>query len=256
MSYTQLLTPERHLVAAKRGLGLPVIVVICGSTRFMDAMTEADFQETAAGRIGVRPGCDMKQPHALWGDPADAEDLKYRLDELHRAKIRLADEVLIVGDYIGDSTRLEIDYARALGKPLRYTHPAVDPYGASEQRAVDHMLRFIGTDTTVTVPAVEPVPGLRVYELPEELRQEGDGVTHPWQLGHHDGKAMVAFPTKDDALRAAREVADLADWTLTGAELKNRKAFDPEEYLQRMYSRTNGLVIRAEQRAADQAVQG
>ncbi|MCX5346743.1 hypothetical protein OG901_02915 [Streptomyces mirabilis] len=26
--------------------------------------------------------------------------------------------------YIGDSTRSEIDYARKLGKPIRYTHPA------------------------------------------------------------------------------------------------------------------------------------
>ncbi|MFD5417530.1 hypothetical protein ACFWJT_05815 [Streptomyces sp. NPDC127069] len=129
MSHPQLFTPEQHLVAAKQGLGLPVIVAICGSTRFMDAMSKADLQETAAGRIVVRPGCAMKQPHALWGDPADAEALKHRLDELHRAKIRLADEVLIVGDYIGNSTRSEIDYARANGKPIRYTHPEVDPYG-------------------------------------------------------------------------------------------------------------------------------
>ncbi len=28
------------------------------------------------------------------------------------------------GGYIGDSTRREIDYARSLGKPIRYTHPA------------------------------------------------------------------------------------------------------------------------------------
>ncbi|MEU3097858.1 hypothetical protein ABZ690_24535 [Streptomyces sp. NPDC006967] len=40
----------------------------------------------------------MKSPHGLWSDPADAEALKVRLDDLHRAKIRLADEVLVVGD--------------------------------------------------------------------------------------------------------------------------------------------------------------
>ncbi|MFC9816475.1 hypothetical protein ACFVJM_30945 [Streptomyces virginiae] len=131
MSQPQLPTPEQLLVSAKRGLGLPVIVAICGSTRFMDAMTEADFQETVAGRIVVRPGCNMKEPHPLWTDPVDAEDLKYRLDDLHRAKIRLSDEVLIVGDYIGESTRSEIDYARALGKAIRYTHPEVDPYGSA-----------------------------------------------------------------------------------------------------------------------------
>ncbi|MGW6414985.1 hypothetical protein [Streptomyces sp. NPDC055055] len=129
MLHPQLLTPEQHLLTAKRGLGLPVIVAICGSSRFMDAIAEADLQETVAGRIVVRLGCDMKHPHQLWADSADAEALKYRLDDLHRAKIRLADEVLIVGDYIGDSTRSEIDYARAKGKPIRYTHPEIDPYG-------------------------------------------------------------------------------------------------------------------------------
>ncbi|GLV91166.1 MULTISPECIES: hypothetical protein [Streptomyces] len=131
MSQPQLPTPEQLLVSAKRGLGLPVIVAICGSTRFMDAMAEADLQETVAGRIVVRPGCNMKEPHPLWTDPVDAEELKYRLDDLHRAKIRLSDEVLIVGDYVGESTRSEIDYARALGKAIRYTHPAVDPYGSA-----------------------------------------------------------------------------------------------------------------------------
>ena len=97
MSFPQLLTPEEKLADAKKLLSLPRIVVICGSTRFMTEMNEAE-----------------------------AEALKVRLDDLHRAKIRLADEVLIVGDYVGDSTRAEIAYARSLGKPVRFTHPEVD----------------------------------------------------------------------------------------------------------------------------------
>ncbi|MFB7239368.1 hypothetical protein ACFCXK_31890 [Streptomyces sp. NPDC056269] len=96
MSKEQLLTPEQHLLAAKRGLGLPITVVICGSTDFMAEMIEAHVQETVAGRIVVRPGFNMKEPHPLWADPADAENLKYRLADLHQANIRLADEVLIV----------------------------------------------------------------------------------------------------------------------------------------------------------------
>ncbi|MGR6975198.1 hypothetical protein ACU639_37435 [Streptomyces cynarae] len=127
MSHPQLLTPEEKLADAKKLLSLPPIVAICGSTRFMAEMNEADLRETAAGRIVVKPGCDMKSPHALWADPVEAEQLKARLDDLHRAKIRLADEVLVVGDYIGDSTRAEIAYARSLGKRVRFTHPEVDP---------------------------------------------------------------------------------------------------------------------------------
>jgi hypothetical protein len=127
VSYPRLFTPEEKLTEAKRLSSLPHIVVICGSTRFMAEMTEADLRETTAGKIVVKPGCDMKSPHELWSDPGEAEALKVRLDDLHRAKIRLADEVLVVGDYIGDSTRAEIAYARSLGKPVRFTHPEVDP---------------------------------------------------------------------------------------------------------------------------------
>ncbi|MFG3266323.1 hypothetical protein [Streptomyces bobili] len=126
MSYPQVLTPEERLAEAKKQLNLPRIVVICGSTRFITEMTEADLRETKAGRIVVKPGCDMKSPQELWSDPVDAEALKVRLDDLHRAKIRLGDEVLVVGDYIGDSTRAEIAYARSLAKPVRFTHPEVD----------------------------------------------------------------------------------------------------------------------------------
>ena len=127
MTYPNLLTPEEKLADAKERLNIPTIVVICGSTRFMAEMAEADLRETAAGRIVVKPGCDMKSPHPLWADPVEAEALKVRLDGLHRAKIRLADEVLVVGDYVGSSTTAEIAYARELGKPVRFTHPEVDP---------------------------------------------------------------------------------------------------------------------------------
>lgn len=101
----------------------PEIVVLCGSTEFMDEFTETNLRETAAGRIVLSVGCNMKQPHPLWADPADAEALKPRLDSLHRAKIRMADRVIVVGSRIGSSTRAEIAYARSLGKPIRFTHP-------------------------------------------------------------------------------------------------------------------------------------
>jgi hypothetical protein len=123
----QPLTPQDKLADAKKLLSLPRIVVICGSTRFMTEMTEADLRETKAGKIVVKPGWDMKAPHELGSDPVEAAALKARLGDLHRAKIRLADEVLVVGDYIGDSTRAEIAYARSLGKPVRFTHPKADP---------------------------------------------------------------------------------------------------------------------------------
>ena len=44
------------------------------------------------------------------------------MDELHRRKIDLSDEIFVVNleHYIGKSTRKEIEYATQLGKPVRY----------------------------------------------------------------------------------------------------------------------------------------
>ncbi|MDX3117833.1 hypothetical protein, partial [Streptomyces scabiei] len=96
MSFPQVITPEEKLAEAKRQLSIPRIVAICGSTRFMAEMAETELRETKAGRIVVKPACDLRSPHELWSDPVEAEVLKVRLDELHRSKILLADEVLVV----------------------------------------------------------------------------------------------------------------------------------------------------------------
>lgn len=97
----------------------PTIVCICGSTRFRAEMTAANRTETLAGRVVVAPG--------VFGHDGDemTEADKVRLDGLHRDKIRLANEVLIVapGGYIGESTRAEIEFAKRLGKPIRWYEP-------------------------------------------------------------------------------------------------------------------------------------
>jgi hypothetical protein len=51
VSYPQLLTPEEKLASAKKLLSLPRIVVICGSSRFMTEMNEADLRETKPERL-------------------------------------------------------------------------------------------------------------------------------------------------------------------------------------------------------------
>ncbi|MFM9735209.1 hypothetical protein [Streptomyces niveiscabiei] len=103
----------------------PLTVVLCG-VPFTDAMAEATRQETAHGNIVLAPGCDLRTPHPLWNDPADAEALRPRLAALHRAKIRAADEVLVVGDHLDADTHADIEYARHLGKHIRYTHPEAE----------------------------------------------------------------------------------------------------------------------------------
>ncbi|NEE52281.1 hypothetical protein G3M55_47750, partial [Streptomyces sp. SID8455] len=87
---------------------------------------ETAIGQSVIGALVLKPDCNMKITHPLWADPDDAEALKVRLDDQHKQKIRLADRVIVVGDYVGDSTRSEIAYARQLGKPIAFTHAAIE----------------------------------------------------------------------------------------------------------------------------------
>jgi hypothetical protein len=105
----------------------PTIVCLCGSSKFGEAFTVANLAETLAGNIVLTIGCNLKSDAQLFShlSPAEFAKLKAGLDELHKRKIDLADEILVlnVDGYIGESTRSEIDYAVGLGKRVRYLDP-------------------------------------------------------------------------------------------------------------------------------------
>ena len=62
----------------------------------------------------------------MFGHVGDEEALQYEvkamLDRQHLAKIDLADEIFVINvdNYIGDSTRKEIEYAKAKGKHVGF----------------------------------------------------------------------------------------------------------------------------------------
>jgi hypothetical protein len=93
---------------------VPPVVVLCGSTRFRAEMTEANRRLTLRGYIVLAPG--------VFGHDGDeiTPEQKEALDDLHFRKIDLADEVLVVdpGRYVGESTRLEMSYARRNNKSI------------------------------------------------------------------------------------------------------------------------------------------
>lgn len=95
----------------------PPVLCLCGSTRFREQFTEANRRFTMAGWIVVAPGVFQHD-----GDPLTDEQ-KVALDELHFRKIDMADQVLVInpGNYIGESTAREIEYARSIGKPVSQT---------------------------------------------------------------------------------------------------------------------------------------
>jgi hypothetical protein len=103
----------------------PIIVCLCGSTRFSEAFREANFRETIAGKIVLSIGCNLKSDADLIAAGRLSESDKVKLDELHKRKIDLADEVLIlnVGGYIGESTKSELTYAIHHSKKIRFLEP-------------------------------------------------------------------------------------------------------------------------------------
>jgi hypothetical protein len=132
MSYPHLPADcgEYHDLVRDFGGLRPKIVVLCGSTRFKDEINAANARLTLAGHLvislGVFGHVDLPDRDWTTGDSAD----KRLLDDLHKRKIDIADEVLIVniGGYVGESTRAEIAYARSLGKPIKFLEtPAESP---------------------------------------------------------------------------------------------------------------------------------
>jgi hypothetical protein len=102
---------------------MPKIVCLCGSTRFYEAFQKANYEETMKGNIVLSVGFyphSSTQAHGqeIGITPEQKEDL----DRLHFRKIDMADEVLIlnVEGYIGESTARELNYARNLGKRVRF----------------------------------------------------------------------------------------------------------------------------------------
>ncbi|MGH7869654.1 MAG: hypothetical protein ACREP9_19005 [Candidatus Dormibacteraceae bacterium] len=99
---------------------LPKVVCLCGSTRFKEAFQQANLRETIAGNIVLTVGCMTHSDSEL--NDIITPEIKVKLDELHKRKIDLADEVLIlnVGGYVGESTYSELGYARLTNKTIRW----------------------------------------------------------------------------------------------------------------------------------------
>ena len=94
------------------------VITLCGSTRFKDTFMEAQKRLTLEGNIVISVG--------MFGHSGDdevwKEGTKAMLDDMHKRKIDMADEIYVinVGGYIGESTKSEIEYARKNGKGVRF----------------------------------------------------------------------------------------------------------------------------------------
>lgn len=94
------------------------VITLCGSTKFKNEFMDAQKRLTLEGNIVISVG--------LFGHSGDnevwSEGTKEMLDDMHKRKIDLADEIFVinVGGYIGSSTISEIEYAEKTLKKVNY----------------------------------------------------------------------------------------------------------------------------------------
>ena len=101
------------------------VITLCGSTRFKEEFIKAQKELTFKGNIVISVGLfGHSGDSEVWEnmDEGNLTKTKQMLDEMHKRKIDMADEIFVinVGGYIGESTKSEIEYADKKGIKINY----------------------------------------------------------------------------------------------------------------------------------------
>ena len=101
------------------------VITLCGSTRFKEEFMRVQKELTLKGNIVISVGLfGHHGDNEVWEsmDEGTLTKTKEMLDEMHKRKIDMADEIFIINvdGYIGESTRSEIDYAKKNGIIINY----------------------------------------------------------------------------------------------------------------------------------------
>ena len=92
------------------------IITLCGSLEFQKEMM------TVAEKMALEGYCILTPVYPVLENMKATEEQLIKLKEAHFKRIELSDAILVVNinNYIGESTNLEIDYAKKLGKEIIY----------------------------------------------------------------------------------------------------------------------------------------
>lgn len=128
------------------------VITLCGSTKFKNEFQEVQKKLTLEGNIVISVG--------LFGHSGDSEvwenqnentltKTKKMLDDMHKRKIDMADEIFVidVGEYIGESTKSEIEYARRRNKTIRYYSQEIS--SDVQRYAFQKLTPFANADLTI-----------------------------------------------------------------------------------------------------------
>lgn len=92
------------------------IITLCGSLKFQKEMM------IVAEKMALEGNCILTPVYPTLENLKRSEEQLQKLKEEHFKRIELSDAILVinVNNYIGNSTSLEIQYAKELGKEIIY----------------------------------------------------------------------------------------------------------------------------------------
>lgn len=94
------------------------VITLCGSTKFKDDFIRVQKELTLKGYIVITVG--------LFGHSGDNEvwetGVKEMMDDMHKRCILMSDEIYVINknNYIGESTKSEIEFAKKYNKKITY----------------------------------------------------------------------------------------------------------------------------------------
>lgn len=93
------------------------VITVCGSLRFKKEIMEVTEKMELLGNCMIAPIYPTNPDKDAY-----TEEEVVMLDKMHKEKIKLSDAILVVnvGNYIGSSTKSEIEFAKTLKKEIIY----------------------------------------------------------------------------------------------------------------------------------------
>ena len=102
------------------------VITLCGSTKFEEQFMDVQRDLTLQGNIVISVGVfGHSRDKKVWEKINNPEQAKEMLDDIHKRKIDMADEIFVINKngYIGSSTKSEIEYAIKTNKKVNYMEP-------------------------------------------------------------------------------------------------------------------------------------
>ena len=92
------------------------IITLCGSLKFQKEMM------IMAEKMALEGNCILTPVYPIIENCERTDEQLEKLKKAHFKRIELSDEILVINknNYMGNSTKLEIEYAKKLGKEIMY----------------------------------------------------------------------------------------------------------------------------------------